>query len=74
MRLKEITDQIRRDFWGIYECESCGHQEIYKGYDDRNFHDNVTPNWKCKNCGKTSLDSEEKPAFVKTKYSEFEVV
>ena len=74
MQLKKIVNQSRRDFNGIYECENCGHEEERSGYDDRNFHDNVTPKWKCEKCGKTSLDVRKTPAFVKTKYSDFQVV
>jgi ribosomal protein L37AE/L43A len=57
MKIKEITDQIRRDFHAIYECEHCG--TIYKGtgYDDTNFHVNVIPHMKCKSCGKTAEKS-----------------
>lgn len=51
MRIKEKTSQHRRDFRAIYLCEFCGHEEEGRGYDDRNFHDNVIPNMKCSNCG-----------------------
>lgn len=74
MQLKEKKWQNRRDFEGIYECESCGHEEEHSGYDDRNFHDNVTPRWQCKKCGKSSLDVRETPAFVQTKYADNEHV
>lgn len=70
MKIKKITDQYRRDFWVIYECEGCGHTEKGSGYDDRNFHDNVIPTMVCGNCGKSrhnlGIDVEPTP----TKYPE----
>ena len=74
MKLIEKVNQNRRDFTGKYECEACGNLEEHSGYDDRNFHDNVTPHWKCSKCGKSTLDLELKPEFVGTKYSDSEVV
>lgn len=76
MKIKEILRQHRRDFRAVYECEGCG--EVHtgpngqgsRGYDDRNFHDNVIPNLKCDVCGKSRNDlgiiSEPTP----TKYPE----
>ena len=55
MKLKEKTYQNRRDFKAIYKCEKCGSEVKNDGYDDANFHENVTP--KCEN-------------FVSTKYPE----
>jgi len=57
MRIKEITDQSRRDFTAIYECEHCGQTVTGRGYDDSHFHQNVVPGMECKGCGKTSPDS-----------------
>ena len=74
MKLIEKMNQSRRDFTGKYECENCGNIEEHSGYDDRNFHDNITPHWKCKKCGKTTLDIKGKPDFIPTKYYDFEVV
>ncbi|WP_297418989.1 hypothetical protein [Clostridium sp.] len=54
MRIKEILNMNRRDFTAIYKCEFCGHEEKSYGYDDSNFHNNVIPNMKCKECGKVS--------------------
>lgn len=51
VKIKEITSQSRRDFHAIYECEHCGHEEKGFGYDDDNFHQNVVPDMKCKECG-----------------------
>jgi len=57
MKIVEIVNQSRRDFWAIYECEHCGHRERRSGYDDDNFHCNVIPQMKCKECGKTAGDN-----------------
>ena len=74
MRLIKILNQSRRDFDGEYECEGCGNIEVHYGYDDRNFHDNVTPRWECEKCGKSTLDIKGKADYIPTKYSDFEVV
>ena len=75
MKLLEIISQSRRDFHGRYKCEDCGNTEEHSGcYDDRNFHDNVTPNWKCQKCGKSTIDLGIKPDFVQTKYHDYEVI
>ena len=74
MKLIEKVNQSRRDFTGKYECEACGNLEEHSGYDDRNFHDNVTPHWKCSKCGKSTLDLGIKPKSVMTKYSDYEIV
>jgi len=57
MKIKEITRQHRRDFWAIYECEHCGHEEKGSGYDDANFHENVIPDMKCSNCGNKAKEN-----------------
>jgi transcription elongation factor Elf1 len=54
MRIKEITSQHRRDFWAVFVCEHCGHEEVKSGYDDRNFHENVIPRNPCQKCGETA--------------------
>jgi len=75
MELIEKKSQSRRDFVGIYKCEECGNIEEHRGcYDDRNFHDNVSPHWKCKKCGKSTIDLGLKPKFIQTKYREYEIV
>ena len=67
MKIKEIVSQHRRDFTAIYICEHCEHEEKSYGYDDRNFHDNVIPKMKCKECGKKAGDNYRPLA---TKYPE----
>ena len=75
MKLIEILNQHRRDYDGKYQCEGCGHIETHYGcYDDRNFHDNVTPRWECPECKKTTLDIKGKADYVPTKYSDWETV
>ena len=74
MKKKEITNQTRRDFNAIYECENCGHTQKGYGYDDRNFHDNVIPEMKCKKCGKSRNDLGINGEFTQTKYEDWEVV
>jgi hypothetical protein len=71
MKIQKIESQIRRDFYAIYECEHCGHTERGRGYDDDNFHRNVVPEMKCKNCGKTAAE-DYRP--MDTKYPEDAVV
>lgn len=71
MRIKKITEQIRRDFWAIYECEHCGHEEKGSGYDDSYFHSQVIPEKVCKNCGKKS-DESYRP--LTTKYPDSAVL
>lgn len=56
MKIKEIKSQSRRDFQAIYICEHCGTKKDGYGYDDDNFHRNVIPKMKCRNCGKTAND------------------
>ena len=67
MKIKEILSQYRRDFTAIYICEHCGYEEKSGGYDDENFHHNVIPKMRCKNCGKKA-DENYRP--LATKYPE----
>lgn len=75
MKIVKIRSQNRRDFWADFECEGCGHtEEDRQGYDDRNFHDNVIPNMKCKDCGKSRNDLGVTAEPTPTKYKSWEVV
>jgi len=71
MKIRKITDQHRRDFSAVYECEHCGATETGSGYDDDYFHRNVIPAMKCKRCGKSAGD-DYRP--MGTKYAAHEVV
>jgi len=74
MKIEEIVSMNRRDFTAIYKCENCGTEKKGSGYDDRNFHDNVVPNMKCKNCGKSSIDLQTEIEYTETKYESWEVI
>jgi len=67
MKIVKIKSQHRRDFLAVYKCEHCDNEEEGRGYDDANFHNNVIPEMKCKECGKTAGD-DYKPRS--TKYPE----
>ena len=71
MKIKEITNQIRRDFRAIYICEHCNYEEKRNGYDDDNFHQNVIPKMQCKNCGKIAPE-EYRP--LATKYPSHAII
>lgn len=75
MKVIKKYNQNRRDCNCDMECENCGNLEIDKNaYDDRNFWDNVVPNFKCKKCGKSSNDLGIKSETVATKYNDYEVI
>ena len=75
MKVKKVYNQIRRDCWCDLECESCGNEDTYKhAYDDRNFWDNVVPDYKCKTCGKSSNDMGLEPEKIATRYADHEIV
>ena len=67
MKIKEILSQHRRDFQAIYVCEHCQYEVKGYGYDDYNFHQNVVPHKKCKNCGE---EAPENYRPLTTKYPE----
>ncbi len=71
MKIKTIESQHRRDFFAIYQCEHCGHEERGIGYDDDKFHKNVIPNMPCKQCGNCSPHDYQ---LRQTKYAANEVV
>ena len=64
MKIKTITDQIRRDFRAIFICEHCNIEEKGKGYDDEYFHRKVIPEMQCKECGKKA-DENYRPLSCK---------
>ena len=74
MKLIRKYNQNRRDCDCELECEACGNKEEHSAYDDRNFWDNVVPDFKCSKCGKSTNDLGLKTERVATRYSDFEVV
>ncbi len=71
MKIKKIISQNRRDFWAIYECEHCKHEEKGSGYDDQNFHKNIIPSMKCAACGKIA-DKDYRP--LATRHAESAII
>lgn len=71
MKIKQRTYQHRRDFYAIFICENCGFEEELWGYDDRNFHDNVVPDMRCKKCGKSTKDIGGNVERIEIKYPEW---
>ena len=71
MKIKRIIWQNRRDFKADFECEHCGNVITMIGYDDTNYHCNVIPKMKCKECGKIS-DENYRP--LATKYPDWQTV
>jgi len=70
MKIIEMLYQNRRDFTAMFECEGCGNKQKSDGYDDRNFHDNVIPAFKCSKCGKSRNDLNIISEPTQTKYVE----
>ena len=63
MKIKRITQQHRRDFQAIYECEHCEYEFSGTGYDDDNFHQNVIPGIECAKCGNRKRSIRESGGF-----------
>jgi len=75
MKVIKRYNQIRRDLCIDTECESCGAMDKCAfAYDDRNYWDNVVPNFKCPKCGESSNSLGIKTEQIGTKYSDHEVV
>lgn len=75
MKFLRKYNQFRRDCDCDLECENCGNLETIKdAYDDRNYWDNVVPNFKCSKCEKSSNDLGIKPIEVATKYADYETI
>ena len=74
MKIETILTQYRRDFTAIYICEICGAKETNRGYDDRNFHDNILPDMPCKACGRSRKDAGIVSGKTETRYREWETV
>ena len=74
MKIKKITNQYRRDFTAIYECQHCGHEVKGTGYDDAYFHENVIPSMTCAKCGRSAKGADVEYRPLTTKYPEgFEI-
>ena len=69
MRITEILNQHRRDFFATYTCQ-CGATINTDGYDDAHFHETVVPNMKCKVCNKTELEYTTTPEILTPRYAE----
>lgn len=74
MKIIKMVSQYRRDFRAVVECENCGYQKEIRGYDDRNYHDNVLPGRPCSKCGKSRNDLGIVHEPTPTKYQPWEVV
>jgi hypothetical protein len=71
MKVIRRFDQYRRDLRIDLECEGCGAKELNcSAYDDRNFWDNVIPDKKCENCGKSTKDLGGEAEIMPTRYPE----
>ena len=62
MRLKNKIRQHRRDFAAVYQCEHCGAECTWYGYDDAHFHQQVIPAMKCAECGEVAPSNAPKTA------------
>ena len=72
MQVIRKYNQHRRDLSIDMECENCGNiSSKTNAYDDRNFWDNVVPNFKCCECGKSSEELGTKKQMISTKYPEW---
>jgi len=72
MKVIREYNQHRRDLIIDMKCESCGKEENHRyAYDDRNFWDNVVPNFKCPTCDKSSNDLNINHEKIETKYPEY---
>ena len=74
MRLIEKRNQHRRDFTGVYRCESCGYEKVGSGYDDNYFHRHVIPAMECPVCNESSVSLGSLPQETRTKYADWQVV
>ena len=74
MKIVKIASQNRRDIYGTVECEGCGANQKFAGYDDDNYHRNVVPDIGCKACGKSARDMGVETRPLGTKYPADQVV
>ena len=75
MKVIKKYNQHRRDCDIDVVCEGCEHKQTIPGaYDDRNYWDNVVPNFKCPKCEKSSNDLGVENKHIVTRYPDHEVV
>lgn len=74
MKIKDITSQSRRDIYGTMECEGCGHEQKFTGYDDDFYHCSVVPPLVCKSCSKIANDIGVETRPLATKYPADQIV
>lgn len=55
MKMQKIENQLGRIFYAIYECEHCGHEKLWPGYDDDHFRRSI-PRMRCPECGRRGED------------------
>lgn len=71
MKVTRRYNQHRRDLHIDMVCEGCGAEDTdNSAYDDENFWVNVVPNFKCKNCGKSTKDLGLDAEDTHTRYPE----
>lgn len=71
MKVTKRYNQHRRDLSIDMECEGCKATDTYQiAYDDRNFWDNVVPDFKCRSCGRSSNDLGTEKQYIGTQYPE----
>ena len=71
MKVTRRYNQYRRDLNIDLECEGCGTtQSVKRAYDDRNYWDNVVPNFSCPSCGKSTNSMNITLEYMPTAYPE----
>lgn len=71
MKVTRRYNQHRRDLSIDMECENCSATDTYHGaYDDGYFWQTVVPDFKCKQCDKSSNDLGVEPEDTHTRYPE----
>ena len=64
MKIKEMLQQSRRDFWALFECQFCGHVVEKRGYDDTFYHQRVIPDMKCPKCQKSVTENADEMSEI----------
>lgn len=74
MKITHIRSQSRRDIYGTMQCEGCGHEQKFVGYDDDYYHLNVVHKVACLACGKSAADLGVETRPLGPKYPPHQVV